>query len=97
MSLDYNRVLTAFLTAQPLRIGAYASTGDSLFYLQSEILRRHADGRVSFSACGRPSATAKRRINDFFAAIGRPDRGTIRAGQFRLNDSPISATTRHFI
>lgn len=97
MSLDYNRVLFAFLSNKSCKIGVYTSTRDSLFYYDSEILHRHPDGRISFSVCGRPSLTANRRINDFFSAIGRQDRVAVRNGQFRLNDSPISATERHFI
>ena len=97
MSLDYNRVLHSFLNSQPRTIGNYSTNGTILLYYSSPILQRHADGRISFSLCGKSSLTARRRINDFFQTAGLSLRLSHRAGTTYLNDSPILSTDRIYL
>ena len=94
MSLAFNRVLQSFLCQVPRRIGNYTTDGITLHYYSSPLLIRHEDGQITMSLCGRPSLTAKRCLNEFLQAIGRPERFHSVKGQLLLGQVPVSASDR---
>ena len=94
MSKDYSKVLQSFLCQTPRRIGNYSTDGATLHYYSSPILVRHDDGQITMSLCGKPSMTAKRCLNEFLQAIGRPERFHSTNKQLLLGNTPVSASDR---
>jgi len=94
MSLAFNRVLQSFLCQTPRRLGNYSTDGATLHYYCSPILVRHENGQITMSLCGKPSLTAKRCLNEFLQAIGRPERFHTIKGQLMLGHTPVSASDR---